>query len=220
MQVHDIAVHLGPAQAHLRQLDDGWAGLIDRVGDCGLTTALDRSPYESLFRAVAYQQLHGKAAAAIVGRLTALFPGQDFPSPRQLSELSSEELRACGFSARKQATLQGLAEAALDGRIPNREQAAEMEDEELIKRFTAIKGIGRWTADIFLLVCAGHPDVFPSGDLALQVAVQESHGLAERPAPKELDVIAEAWTPHRAVAARLFWAWYKVKKQGRETLPV
>ena len=205
MQVHDIAVHLGPAQAHLRQLDDGWAGLIDRVGDCGLTTALDRSPYESLSRAVAYQQLHGKAAAAIVGRLTALFPGQDFPSPRQLSELSSEELRACGFSARKQATLQGLAEAALDGRIPNREQAAEMEDEELIKRFTAIKGIGRWTVEMLLLFHLGRPDVMPIHDLGVRKGFAHVYGWDSLPKPKQLEAACEIWRPYRSVGSWFMW---------------
>tara|TARA_Y100001001_G_scaffold160147_1_gene182283 strand:+ start:374 stop:1033 length:660 start_codon:yes stop_codon:yes gene_type:complete len=205
MQVHDIAVHLGPAQAHLRQLDDDWAGLIDRVGDCRLTTAVERSPYESLSRAVAYQQLHGKAAAAIVGRLTALFPGQDFPRPRQLFELPSEELRACGFSARKQATLKGLAEAALDGRIPDREQAAEMEDEELIKRFTAIKGIGRWTVEMMLINTLGRPDILPVDDFGIRDGARYLFGWERMPTPRETRELCEPCRPWRSVASWYLW---------------
>ena len=171
--------------------------------------------FEGLAQIVTGQQVSVASAAAIFARLQVLISPL---TAENLATFSDGELAGAGLSRPKIRTLRALTEACGNGL--DLAHLAQAPADEAHRALCDIKGIGRWTADIFLLFCAGHPDVFPSGDLALQVAVQESLGLAERPAPKELDVIAEAWAPHRAVAARLFWAWYKVKKQGRETLPV
>ena len=171
--------------------------------------------FEGLAQIVTGQQVSVASAAAIFARLQVLIAPL---TAENLATFTDEELAGAGLSRPKIRTLRALTEAC--GNSLDLAHLAQAPADEAHRALCEIKGIGRWTADIFLLFCAGHPDVFPSGDLALQVAVQESLGLAERLAPKELDVIAEAWTPHRAVAARLFWAWYKVKKQGRETLPV
>ncbi|WP_299478348.1 DNA-3-methyladenine glycosylase 2 family protein [uncultured Roseibium sp.] len=131
---------------------------------------------------------------------------------------SDQDLADVGLSRPKIRTLRAVA-AACEGGL-DFARLATCPADEAHAELCAIKGIGRWSADIFLLFCAGHPDVFPSGDLALQIAVHDALDLGNRPAPKELDEIAVAWKPHRAIAARLFWAWYRVQKQGRETLPV
>ncbi len=171
--------------------------------------------FEGLAQIVTGQQVSVASAAAIFARLQALISPL---TAENLARFTDEDLAGVGLSRPKIRTLRALTEACEAGL--NLAHLAEAPAEQAHRALCEIKGIGRWTADIFLLFCAGHPDVFPSGDLALQVAVQDSLGLVERPAPKHLDIIAEAWAPHRAVAARLFWAWYKVKKQGRETLPV
>lgn len=131
---------------------------------------------------------------------------------------SDQDLADVGLSRPKIRTLRAVASACAGGLDFTRLAACPAD--EAHAELCAIKGIGRWSADIFLLFCAGHPDIFPSGDLALQIAVQGALDLDNRPAPKELDEIAAVWQPHRAIAARLFWAWYRVQKQGRETLPV
>ena len=171
--------------------------------------------FEGLAQIITGQQVSVASAAAIFARLQALISPL---TAENLATFADEDLAGVGLSRPKIRTLRALTEAC--GKGLDLAHLAEAPADDAHRALCEIKGIGRWTADIFLLFCAGHPDVFPSGDLALQVAVQESLGLSERPAPKALDIIAEAWAPHRAVAARLFWAWYRVKKQGRDTMPV
>lgn len=171
--------------------------------------------FEGLAQIVTGQQVSVASAAAIFARLQTLVSPL---SADQLDLYSDEDLAGVGLSRPKIRTLRAVSAACADGL--DLAHLASAPAEEAHARLCRVKGIGRWTADIFLLFCAGHPDIFPSGDLALQIAVRDALGLAEKPAPKELDALAELWAPHRAIAARLFWAWYRVRKQGKETMPV
>ncbi len=171
--------------------------------------------FEGLAHIVTGQQVSVASASAIFARLLALV---DPLTADRIGGFSDADLAGAGLSRPKIRTLRAVSEACRDGL--DLAHLAETSAEEAHARLCAIKGIGRWTADIFLLFCAGHPDIFPSGDLALQIAVRDALALKEKPAPKELDEIASLWAPHRAVAARLFWAWYRVQKQGRETMPL
>nr|WP_319384567.1 DNA-3-methyladenine glycosylase 2 family protein [uncultured Roseibium sp.] len=171
--------------------------------------------FAGLTQIVTAQQVSVASAAAIFERVRTLVSPL---TPDTLACFSDEDLSAAGLSRPKIRTLRAVAAACQSGLDLAR--FTEKPAGEAHAALCEIKGIGRWSADIFLLFCAGHPDVFPSGDLALQIAVQDALGLAERPAVHDLDGIALKWAPHRAVAARLFWAWYRVMKNGRETLPV
>lgn len=171
--------------------------------------------FEGLAQIITGQQVSVASAAAIFARVQALVSPL---TAEQLDRFSDEELAGAGLSRPKIRTLRAVSLSCREGLDLAR--LAEAPADEAHARLCAIKGIGRWTADIFLLFCAGHPDVFPSGDLALQIAVRDALGLADKPAPGVLDEVAATWSPHRAIAARLFWAWYRVQKQGRETLPV
>lgn len=171
--------------------------------------------FEGLAQIVTAQQVSVASAAAIFARLQALVSPL---TAARLDRFTDADLAGAGLSRPKIRTLRAIAAACHDGL--DLTLLAEAPADEAHARLCGVKGIGRWTADIFLLFCAGHPDIFPSGDLALQIAVGDALGLSGRPAPKELDAIAAAWSPHRAVAARLFWAWYRVQKEGRETMPV
>ncbi len=121
--------------------------------------------------------------------------------------LSDEELKQIGFSRQKTAYGRNLAHAVAEGRL-DLANLSDCEDEDVRSRLTAIKGIGQWTADIYLLMAMGRPDIWPSGDLALAVAVQEVKGMPARPTPAEMNSLSEAWRPLRAVAARLLWHYY------------
>lgn len=171
--------------------------------------------FEGLAQIITGQQVSVASAAAIFARLQSLVSPLTSDNIRRFTD---EDLAGAGLSRPKIRTLRAVCEACHGGLDLAR--LAEAPAEEANARLCEIKGIGRWTSDIFLLFCAGHPDIFPSGDLALQVAVANALGLDERPSQKELDNIVKGWAPHRAVAARLFWAWYRVQKQGKETLPV
>jgi len=171
--------------------------------------------FEGLAQIITGQQVSVASATAIFARLQA----QVSPlTAEQLDLCSDEDLAGVGLSRPKIRTLRAVSAACADGL--DLAHLASAPAEEAHARLCAVKGIGRWTADIFLLLCAGHPDIFPSGDLALQIAVHDALGLPDKPVQKELDALAETWAPHRAVAARLFWAWYRTKKQGKETMPV
>ncbi len=171
--------------------------------------------FAGLTQIVTAQQVSVASAAAIFERVRTLLSPL---TPETLAAFSDEDLAAAGLSRPKIRTLRAVAAACESGL--DLAGLAEKPADEAHAALCRIKGIGRWSADIFLLFCAGHPDIFPSGDLALQIAVQDALDLDERPTQRDLDGIAHNWAPHRAVAARLFWAWYRVMKDGRETLPV
>ncbi|OKL44907.1 DNA-3-methyladenine glycosylase family protein [Pseudovibrio exalbescens] len=164
---------------------------------------------------VVAQLISVSAGAAITKRLEALV---DPFTPEVLLSKSDEELRGVGLSRAKVNTLREIARH-MEGGL-ELDALAARPALEAHERLCQIKGIGRWSADIFLLFCAGHPDVFPSGDVALQNAVADGFALSVRPKGRELDDIAAQWAPHRGTAARLWWSYYKARREGRETLPV
>ncbi|NVK34685.1 MAG: DNA-3-methyladenine glycosylase 2 family protein [Rhodobacteraceae bacterium] len=180
---------------------------------------LRRKPatFASLANIITSQQVSVASAAAIFKRLEEHF-GPGGITAQAIRDSSDEELASLGQSRPKIRTLRAVADACISGLDLG---ALANEPADIAHaRLCEIKGIGRWSADIYLLFCAGHPDVFPSGDLALQVAVKMAFELPDRPTIKELDARAADWAPVRGIAARLFWAWYKVHKQGKETLPL
>ena len=157
--------------------------------------------FPGLLQAIMGQQISNRAAAAIWGRLRAL-PGAT--SPPGLLAISDEALRGAGLSRPKIAHARSLAEAFLDGRL-NADAIALMDDEEAIAAIAAVRGLGPWTAEVYLLFSLERPDVFPAGDLALQAAAADLRALPARPSIKHLRAIAETWRPWRGLAARLLW---------------
>jgi DNA-3-methyladenine glycosylase II len=192
------------ARRHLMQSDPHLGALIRRVGRCRLTVE-KHEPYEALVRAIAFQQLHGKAARTILGRFIALFPGCDFPSPPQVLATSDAAMRACGFSAGKTASIRDIATHAAAGAIPGRRAAARLSDAALIERLTAIRGVGRWTVEMMLMHTLGRPDVLPVDDFGVREGYRILHNLPEQPRPRDLAAIGEAWAPYRSTAAWYLW---------------
>lgn len=188
--------------AHLRAADPVLRDAIDRVGPIELT--LEPDLWWSLVDAIASQQLSVKAAATIVGRVAALAPEGERPTPERLLATPDEQLRACGLSRAKAAYVKDLAARWLDGTL-RQDELPELPDEEVIELLTRVKGIGRWTAEMVLIFTLGRPDVLPVDDLGIRVAAQRLYGLAERPGKEELTRIAEPWRPYRTVASRYLW---------------
>ena len=151
------------------------------------------------------------SARAIWARTRAVF--EPF-SPARLRQAPVSDFRAGGLSMPKIRTLRALAAAVDDGL--DLDALAALTADEAHARLTAVKGIGPWTADVFLLFCLGHPDAFPAGDIALQEAAKLALGLKQRPDARRLEAIAERWRPLRGVAARLLWGYYRFARQGRE----
>lgn len=198
------------ASQFLSELDADWAQLVQYIGPCSLETKAEREPYEALARAVAYQQLSTKVGDIILQRFTVHFGGI-LPSPHELSLARFDDLRTCGFSARKIETLQGIAEARLNGTIPIREEADEMTDEALIERLITLKGIGRWTVEMMLMFTLERQDILPVDDLGVREGYKRLKSLAEAPTPKALKLIGEAWQPYRSVASWYLWRVPKIQ---------
>ena len=166
--------------------------------------------FEGLAAIIVAQQISDAAAASIWGRFRAAIEPCE---PTALLRASDETLRAAGLSRPKIRTLRSVAQACGNGFALD--SLAALPSEEAIAAMTALKGIGPWTAEIYLLFCLGHPDIFPAGDLALQNAVQDGLRLRKRPDDKKLRHIAKKWSPWRGVAARLFWAYYRARREMR-----
>jgi DNA-3-methyladenine glycosylase II len=198
--------------AHLRGTDPRLVAVIDASGDIPLRRS--EPGFESLASVIVSQQVSKQSAAAIWGRLTALIDPLD---PRSFLAGGEEAWRKAGLSRPKQRTLVAVSEAVLEGRL-DLEHMCRIDGETALAEMTAIKGIGPWTAEVYLLFAAGHPDIFPAGDVALQAAVAEAFALPQRPGDRELRQIAESWSPWRGVAARLFWAFYAARR-GRAVMP-
>ena len=171
--------------------------------------------FAGMARVICGQQLSVASANAIWGRFAALPGALD---PLTYLGLGEAEIRAAGFSAGKYRTVRAVAEAIAAGGV-DLDAVAGMPAEQAVATLTAIKGVGPWTAEIYLMFCTGHPDVFPAGDLALQKAVAHAFGLDGRLAIKDLVAIAEAWSPHRHAAALLFWRYY-ARMRDREGVPL
>lgn len=193
------------AAQHLAALDPDWSRHIAAIGPCLHQATPGREPYEALVRAIAYQQLHARAAEAILGRFLALFPADDFPQPEQLLAVSPETLRACGFSASKLVTVQGIAQATLEGLVPTREQALTMADEALIERLVALRGVGRWTVEMLLIYSLGRSDILPVDDFGVREGYRRLKGLETAPTPAQMRSLGGAWRPFRTVAAWYLW---------------
>ncbi len=187
----------------LNNIDADWAQLINTVGACTLTAETELSPYQALVKAVAYQQLHGKAGDAIFARFNTHFSG--FPSPEQLAAAQFDDLRACGFSGRKIETIQGIAQASVNGLVPSRGDADRMSNEALIERLVTLKGIGQWTVEMMLIFTLGRLDVLPVDDFAVVAGYTRLKKLSIAPKPKQLAEIGQAWSPYRSVASWYLW---------------
>ena len=196
--------HATPACAHLAAADPALAGLIGRVGPC-LLAITPRDPYEALIRAIAHQQLHARAAANILGRFAALFPGEAFPTPDQVLASRDTALRGCGFSGSKVAAIRDIAARRLDGTVPSHEAAAGLDDDALIERLTSIRGVGRWTVEMLLIFNFGRPDVLPVDDFGVREGWRIIQRLETQPRPRALAALGEAWGPHRSTAAWYLW---------------
>jgi DNA-3-methyladenine glycosylase II len=193
------------ASEFLAALDADWQRHIAAVGPCLHQPHPARDPYESLVRAIAYQQLHAKAGDAIVGRLVGLFPGQLFPRPEQILATDFESMRGCGFSGGKIATIQGIAQATLDGLVPDYASALAMDDETLIERLVSLRGVGRWTVEMLLIYSLERMDILPADDFGVREGYRRLKGLEVQPTRRQMIEIGLAWAPYRTVAAWYLW---------------
>lgn len=193
------------AETFLATLDEDWARHIAAIGPCRHAAKPAREPYEALIRAIAYQQLHAKAGDAILGRFLALYPAAAFPAPQQVLATDEAALRACGFSATKLATIRGIAQAALDGVVPTREQALSMPDEALIDRLVTLRGVGRWTVEMLLIYTLERSDILPADDFGVRDGYRRLKRLDTTPTRKQMETLGLAWSPYRTVAAWYLW---------------
>lgn len=188
----------------LASIDADWAQLVKTVGNCTFAPERNEEPYASLLSAIAYQQLHPKAGDAILARMLTLF-ANSFPSPEQILATPFDTLRACGFSGRKIETIYGIADAAITGLVPDRVAAESMSDEELVERLVTLKGIGRWTVEMFLMFTLGRMDILPGDDFGIREGYRQLKRLETAPKSKEIAEIGLAWRPHRTIASWYLW---------------
>ena len=203
---HDLFRNrLAEGIAHLRTTDPVLDALIEQIGDCRLMPSRGASPYEGLVRSVAYQQLQGKAADAILARFIALFAPASFPTPADVLAADPAVLRATGFSTAKVTAIRAIATEAQAGNIPDLAGAQAIEDEVLIARLTAIRGVGVWTVEMMLIFTLGRLDVWPLNDFGVRNGVRAAFGLPEMPSRRQMAELGEPWRPYLSIASWYFW---------------
>jgi len=191
---------------HLKQADPVLAGIIEKVGPYKIS--YDDPAFASLAEAIVYQQLHGKAAATIFKRLTDL---TGLPlTPEGILQLSEEQMRGVGLSKQKLSYLRDLAGKAARGEV-DFARLPDLPDDEVIKELTKIKGIGVWTAHMFLMFSLRRPNVLPTGDLGIQMAIRKHYRKRKIPKPAQMQKIARCWEPYRSVACWYLWRSMDIK---------
>jgi 3-methyladenine DNA glycosylase/8-oxoguanine DNA glycosylase len=190
---------------HVGRSDPRFAALIKRARRFDVVANELVRPFDALAESIAYQQLSGKAAATIFGRVRALYPKRKWLDPELVLKTPDETLRACGLSRSKTAALKDLAARTLDGTVPTRRELVRMTDEEIIERLTKVRGIGRWTVEMLLLFELGRLDVWPVADYGVLKGFAKTFGRRKLPTPKQFQKIGEKWRPYRSVAAWYFW---------------
>jgi len=203
------------ALRHLRRVDPVMAQLIRRAGPYAPKPERGIGPYEALVQAVAHQQLNGRAANTILGRLYALYGGSSIPSPDLLVATPDEQLRGVGFSRAKSAALKDIAARTLDGTIPARRLLSRMKDEAIIERLIEARGVGRWTVEMFLMFTLARPDVLPVDDYGIRNGFRIAYGKRKLPQPKALAKFGERWAPYRTTASWYLWRAVDLKRESR-----
>jgi DNA-3-methyladenine glycosylase II len=199
----DMPVDYPKARRHLMRRDPVLGGLVKRFGACGLTAAGERDRFEVLVRSIVSQQLSVKAATTIYGRVReALATGHT--TPEGILSIAEDRLRACGLSWAKVASVRDLATKVTEGSLAL-EALDTLEDEAVIQAMTGVRGIGRWSAEMFLIFRLGRPDVLPVGDVGVQRAMRALYGLRKHPSPSRMVALARPWRPYRSVACWYLW---------------
>jgi DNA-3-methyladenine glycosylase II len=191
---------------HLRKCDPVLRAIIERVGPCRMEFGVPE--FCSLAEAIVYQQLNGKAAVTIFNRFAAL--AGDPLTPDGILKLSDEQLRSVGLSKQKSAYLKDLAAKTAAGLL-DFSRLAELTDEDVIQHLTQVKGVGVWTAHMFLMFSLRRPNVLPTGDYGVQVAIRKHYKKRKLPKPKDMEKIAKAWAPYRSVACWYLWRSLDIK---------
>jgi len=198
------AADYAKARRLLARRDPVMRDLMRAHGPCGLHRSQHEDPFKALVHAIIAQQLSTKAAATIRARVDALC-APERPTPARLEAIADDRLRACGLSTQKLRYIRDLCARVADGSLPLGSIEA-LPDAEVIEALTAVKGIGRWTAEMFLIFRLHRPDVLPVGDLGIVNAVRRAYGLRKTPTPERLTKIGEPWRPYRSIACWYLWA--------------
>lgn len=205
------------AMGHLATVDPVMCRLIEQIGPFSLKPKIRRSPFESLARAIAYQQLHARAAESILRRFVALFPGRRFPRPDDLLAMRVGSLRNAGFSRPKIMALRDLASKTLDGTVPTGRMMKGLDDEAIVQRLIDVRGIGRWTVEMLLIFQLGRPDVLPVHDFGVRNGFRIGYRTT-MPTPRQLLQYGERWRPFRTAAAWYLWRAADREQRGKKVL--
>jgi len=186
----------------LKKLDSNLIPLLDAFDPADIIPETDY--FRALTRAIIYQQLSGKAAKTISDRFIALYDGKDYPSPEDVIQTDHDILRSVGLSNAKANYIKNISDAFISGTVDT-DNIHNLSDDEIVNQLVSIKGVGPWTAQMFLMFTLARPDVFPTGDLGVQKGIQQFFKLDSLPTPKEMEQRSQAWRPHRTVMSLFFW---------------
>lgn len=189
----------------LSRTDRHLAQIIRKVGSFPTKRPKAQHPYAVLMRAIVYQQLNGKAAATIFGRVKALSSNGDVPTPEEVLQLDETQLRGAGLSRQKIAAVKDLAAKTLDGTVPALKEIRRLSEQEILERLTRVRGIGEWSVQMFLMFQLGRPDVLPIHDYGLRRGFQHIYGLDDVPKPQAVLEHGERWRPYRSIASWYLW---------------
>ena len=193
------------ALGHFQAVDPKLYQLIGEIGDFQLRGSSQFTPFQELLRSIVYQQLSGKAAASIFGRLRALYAKKGYPSARNILDTPEDDLRACGLSRTKIRSVKDLAQKTNARQLPSSRKIQTLTDAELIESFTTVFGVGQWTVEMLMIFNLKRPDVLPASDLGIRRGFMVTYGLEEMPQPAEILQYGEQWRPYRTMASWYLW---------------
>jgi DNA-3-methyladenine glycosylase II len=205
--------------AHLCRVDPVLAGVIRAAGPYTMIPDLRCPPFQSLARAITFQQLNGVAASTIFKRFILACGSEPFPAPQTVLAMPGAQLRAAGLSFNKIAALKDLSVKTLEGIVPDSATLAELDNATIIERLTQVRGIGRWTVEMMLIFQLGRPDILPVDDYGVRAGFRLAYGLRKLPAPKALAAYGERWKPHRSAAAWYMWRALELARAGKLPAP-
>lgn len=206
------------AVRRLRRVDPALREVIKQAGPFTHRPEKMQSPFQALARAIVYQQLSGKAAATIMGRVLAIYPARGF-KPAAVLKTRDKTLRAAGMSRAKVASIKDLAEKTIDRTVPGLARLAKMDDDEIVARLTQVRGIGTWTVEMLLMFRLGRGDVLPVSDLGVRKGFMFTYGLDEMPAADQVIEHGERWRPYRSVASWYMWRAVELARKSEMELP-